>query len=118
MTDEQIRDYLRNHGHPQHLWGQGRAGLIEKWKKFVEEMERGYPLGLYDYRNDLDLRSVLSQVGLDKDVKELDERFQNQLTDRKKRIWESANSDAFWIYGYPKNASGELLEDLQSEGLV
>jgi hypothetical protein len=118
MTDEQIRDYLRDKGYAEHLWHEGRAGLVARWRIFVEEVEKGYPLGLYDYRNDLDLRSVLSEVGLDNDVKDLDERFQELLTARKKRVWESANSDAFWVFGYPKNASGELLEDLKSEGLV
>jgi hypothetical protein len=118
MTDDQIRDYLRHNGYAEHLWHEGRAGLVQRWRTFVEEVEKGYPLGLYDYRNDLDLRSVLSEVGLDNDVKDLDERFEKLLKDRKKRVWESAKSDAFWIFGYPKNASGELLEDLKSEGLV
>jgi hypothetical protein len=40
------------------------------------------------------------------------------LTNRKVRVWESGVEDAFWDYGYPRNASGELLGDLRDEGLA
>jgi hypothetical protein len=29
----------------QHIWRAGRAGLLAKWKAFVDEVERGYKLG-------------------------------------------------------------------------
>jgi hypothetical protein len=35
-----------------------------------------------------------------------------------KRVWESSHGDPFWDFGYPKNASGELLEDLKAEALA
>jgi hypothetical protein len=35
------------------------AALVAKWKAFVESVEKGYGFGLYDYRNDLDVRSML-----------------------------------------------------------
>ena len=33
-------------------------------------------------------------------------------------LWPDDYYDPFWDYGYPKNASGELLEDLKAEGLA
>ena len=83
----------------------------------MEEVERGYRFGLEDYRNDLDLRGVISLVGLDAEVRAEDARFEKMLTARRQRVWESAGENTFWDFGYPKNAAGALLEDLQAEGL-
>ena len=66
MTDEEMAAYLRENGYPEHIVRAGRAGLIERWRKFVEEVERGYKLGLEDYRNDLDLRGIIAMLGLDR----------------------------------------------------
>ncbi len=70
MTDEQMVAYLRDNGYPEHVVRAGRAGLIDRWRKFVESVERGYKLGLEDYRNDLDLRGIIAMVGLDADVQD------------------------------------------------
>jgi len=118
MTDEQMAAYLRENGYPEHVVRAGRAGLIDGWRKFVESVERGYKLGLEDYRNDLDLRGIIAMLGLDGEVAELDRRFQGLLTDREKRVWETSGDDPFWDFGYPRNAQGELLDDLKKEGLV
>jgi hypothetical protein len=40
------------------------------------------------------------------------------LTDREKRVWESSPAEPFWDFGYPRNAKGELLEDLKNEKLA
>src|ERR1051326_7402225 len=69
MTDAELRDYLQQNGYPEHIWSAGRDGLVARWRKFVAEVERGYKYGLEDYRNDLDLRAVISLVGLDDDVR-------------------------------------------------
>src|SRR5665213_2250029 len=60
MTDEEMAAYLRENGYPEHVVRAGRAGLIERWAKFVAEVERGYRFGLEDYRNDLDLRGIVA----------------------------------------------------------
>jgi len=118
MTDEQMAAYLRENGYPEHVVRAGRAGLIARWRKFVEEVERGYPFGLEDYRNDLDLRGIIAMLGLDADVEALDLRFEALLTDRGKRVWESAAENPFWDFGYPGNARQPLMEDLKKEGLA
>ena len=118
MTDQEMATYLRENGYPEHIVRAGRAGLIERWGKFVAEVEHGYKLGLEDYRNDLDLRGIIAMLGLDTEVADLDRRFQAMLVHRDKRIWESSAADPFWDYGYPKNAGLRLLEDITNEGLA
>jgi hypothetical protein len=117
MTDEEMAAYLRENGYPEHVVRAGRAGLIERWRKFVESVEHSYKLGLEDYRNDLDLRGIIAMLGLDSEVQELDRRFEAMLTDRDKRVWETSADAPFWDFGYPLNASGELLDDIKTEGL-
>jgi hypothetical protein len=117
-TDAEIEAYLRENGYPEHVCRAGRAGLIARWGEFVAQVERGYRLGLEDYRNDLDLRAILALVGLDGEVKELDARFERLLACRERRVWESGPGSPFWDFGYPVNAAGDLLEDLKAEGLA
>jgi hypothetical protein len=118
MTDEEMATYLRENGYPEHVVRAGRAGLIARWGKFVAEVERGYQLGLEDYRNDLDLRGIIAMLDLDAEVSELDQRFEAQLAHRGQRVWESSAADPFWDFGYPANAGRLLLEDIRKEGLA
>lgn len=119
MTDADVQHYLRENGYPEHLVRGGRAGLVRRWREFVEQVERGYSLGLEDYRNDLDLRAIIALAGTEDDeVRALDTRLRAMLTDTTVRVWESAAGDPFWDFGYPRNAAAELLEDLRGEGLA
>ena len=119
MNDAEIQAYLRDNGYPEHLARDGRAGLVARYRKFVEQVEHGYPLGLEDYRNDLDLRAIIALAGAEDDeIRALDERFEKMLTARTVRVWESAANDPFWDFGYPKLAGEDLKEDLASEGLM
>lgn len=118
MTDEEMAVYLRDNGYPEHVVRAGRKGLIDRWGKFVAEVERGYRFGLEDYRNDLDLRGIIAMLGLDADVNHLDRRFEELLIHREKRLWESSAADPFWDFGYPGNAGPQLMEDIINEGLT
>ena len=118
MTDDEMAAYLRQNGYPEHIVRAGRAGLIERWGKFVADVERGYRFGLEDYRNDLDLRGIIAMLGLDAEVADLDRRFEGLLTARDKRVWESSAADPFWDFGYPSNAGPRLIQDLINEGLA
>jgi hypothetical protein len=118
MTDAQVVHFLKEQGYPEHVWRAGRQGLIDGWRRFVEEVERGYGLGLEDYRNDLDLRAIIARAGLEAEVRELDARFEAQLTTRDTVVWEAEPADAFWVRGYPRNAAGDLRDDLAAEGLL
>ncbi len=118
MTDLEVQEYLRENGYPEHIVREGRAGLVRRWREFVEQVERGYPLGLEDYRNDLDVRAIIALADAEDDeIRALDRRFEKLLTNRTVRVWESAAGDPFWDFGFPKNAGEDLLEDLRVEGL-
>lgn len=118
MTDPEIQTYLRDNGYPEHIARAGRAGLIQRWREFVRQVESGYPGGLEDYRNDLDLRAVLQLSETEDDeTQALDERLQEMLIARDVRVWESAPSP-FWDFGYPRNAGPELIADLRAENLL
>jgi hypothetical protein len=119
VTDSEILAYLQENGYPEHVAREGRPGLIRRWREFVEQVERGYRLGLEDYRNDLDIRGVLELAGVsNEDVQALDQRLRNLLVPAQRRLWESAPGDPFWDYGYPRNAGAELAADLKAEGLI
>jgi|SRR5581483_4426752 len=118
MTDEEMAEYLRDNGYPEHVVRAGRAGLIERYGKFVAEVEQGYRFGLEDYRNDLDLRGIIALLGLDDQVEDLDRRLKAMLTHTEKRVWESAPDDPFWDYGFPNSTGTRFLRDLENEGLT
>lgn len=119
MTDAQVKDYLRENGYPEHLVREGRSGLLRRWREFVERVERGYSLGIEDYRNDLDVRGIIALAKADDaEVHTLDERLRKLLTAPGVRVWESGPDDAFWDFGYPHNAGTDLLEDLRKEKLL
>ena len=46
----------------QHAKAPTVALLIEKWQTFVESVEVGYQLTVYDYTNDLDTRQILHDL--------------------------------------------------------
>jgi hypothetical protein len=118
MTNEEITGYLEDNGYPPHIVRGGKNGLVKRWQEFVSEVERGYRYGLRDYRNDLDLRGVIAMLGLESTVgiAEADERLKQMLTALECRVWESSDGNPFWDFGYPHNASGELLNDLREAG--
>jgi len=60
--EDPVREFLRKHGAAQHVIDGGLAGLLEKWERVVEEVKRGYTLGLDDYLNDMDGRQILEEA--------------------------------------------------------
>ena len=118
MTGDEIRQLLEDYGYPPHVVRAGGDGLVAAWDKFVADVGRGYRLGLEDYRNGLDIRTLLAQAGLDDEVEDADRSLRAVLIHTGQQVWESAAPEPFWIFGYPSNASGSLLEDLDAEGLA
>src|SRR4051794_32301302 len=104
MEESDIQQYLEDNGYPAHVAEGGSAGLVKRFRDFVKEVETGYSYGLHDYRNDLDLRGLIGMFGLDAEAVEADERLNEMLIDREKRVWESGRGDPYWDFGYPRNA--------------
>jgi hypothetical protein len=122
MADPDARDAVRRkliaRGVADYIVREGGEGLIRRWNEFVAQVEKGYALGIDDYRNDLDIRNLIAVTGLDYAVRDADERLQGLLAEARRPVWESDVPNAFWVRGYPRNASGQLREDLvQSENI-
>ena len=113
-----VRALLRKRGAAPHVIEGGADQLIAGWRAFVESVERGYTMGLDDYRNDLDIRTLLAAAGLGAQVAAEDARLRSLLVNSRQAVWESDVSGAFWVCGYPRNAGSELLEDLRALGLA
>ena len=116
MSDAEVNRKLSERGVAAHLRSEGRAGLIQRWRSFIEELESGYRGGLDDYRNDLDLREIIEYVGLGKDdeVVALDDLFRAQIQDQSHRTWKSEYPDAFWVRGYPQKISDHFWAEVRS----
>jgi hypothetical protein len=116
--DDPIRAKLRARGAADYIIREGAEGLLARWREFVDAVESGYRFGLDDYRNDLDIRSLIGAVGLSPEVADEDARLRQLLKPVEEPIWSSDAPDAFWVKGYPRNASGELLSDLRAAGFA
>lgn len=114
MTDAEIDRFLADEGYPEHVRQQGRHGLIARWQRFVSDVERGWTLGIEDYWNELDIRDLIARLGLASEVADADARMRALLVGPELVHWESETPDAFWIRGYPRNASPEFVEELRA----
>jgi hypothetical protein len=119
-NDDPVRRKLRQRGVAEYIIQEGAEGLVRRWRHFVDQVEKGYPLGLDDYRNDLDIRSLIALAGLEAEVSSDDARLRRLLTEAglKRPVWESETPGAFWVRGIPRNVLGDLRDDLISEGLI
>lgn len=116
-TEKQVADILLGRGVPPLRVQGGAAGLLSDWAAFVDQVEAGYSFGLDDYRNDLDLRSLIALTGLDEAAADDDARFRNLLTRTDLEVWSSDAAGAWWTHGFPANSGSALLEDLHAEGI-
>jgi hypothetical protein len=118
IDESAIQQYLEDNGYPAHVVEGGSAGLVRRFRAFVSEVESGYGFGLQDYRNDLDIRGLITLFGLDVEVADEDARLNAMLIDREHRVWESGAGDGYWDFGYPRNAGRWLMRELSAAGLV
>lgn len=99
--------------------------LITKWKRFVEDVEFGYSLTVYDYVNDLGTRRLLEELaqeaaaGIGEEVRrriaESDSRFRSATRAIKTPvIGTGAEGDEWWCLRVPWRMGDELRRDLQS----
>jgi hypothetical protein len=82
MSEDQIKEYLKNRGCPEFVWRGSSENLLRRWKDFVEQVEKGYCANclIQEYWNDLDIRELIHYVGIENTVTELDQRFTEMLT--------------------------------------
>lgn len=114
-------------------WGFGAAfnmsRLLEKWKGCVESVEEGYPFSFYDYTHDLSLRDEIERLKnsvparlrteIQGFVEPLDQRLQFATEPARVPLGSAVyGPDRYWWLRVPKRRQGQLLEDLEREGIV
>jgi hypothetical protein len=101
--------------------------LLQRWRRFVKEVERGYEDSIYEYTNDLSTRELLARIvyGLTEEgqqalmtvLKPLDDRFLFATKETEHALIgpEHDGASAFWRCRIPLHPGSELREDLLSE---
>jgi hypothetical protein len=114
LTEEQVRNRLKENEWADYVWNGGREYLLSSWEKVVKNVENGYDedFMIEEYWNDLDTREAISLVEMDEEVKDLDQRFRNSIIHSDIRI-RYGDDDYFWNFGYPKKAHGYFLKSLK-----
>lgn len=117
-TDPKVAEVLLTRGASPGIVEGGASGLLSGWAAFVDQVEAGYAFGLDDYRNDLDLRTLIAITELDDAAANDDARFRSLLAQTELEVWSSDAPGAWWTCGYPANSGPALLEDLHAEGIL
>ncbi|MEP7342676.1 MAG: hypothetical protein ABI977_33415 [Acidobacteriota bacterium] len=130
MSDDAVRNFLRERGSGLHIIEKGLAGLVESWERVVQSVDDGYLLSLDDYLNDLDTRQLLDgalAVAAPTDLQKFEERIQRadeqmkSLTTRTGVcLWgdEVAEEEGWtpkrnwWYYARPADADPDLLAEI------
>lgn len=129
MSHDTIREHLRRRGAGPHVVEGGLPYLVECWELFASDVERGYTMGLDEWRNDVDTREILHDVlrvaGEDdrrawrRRVREADERVRACLVSTPRCVWGDSNARKhgwnagrnWWYFLVP----AEPIEPLRSE---
>ena len=126
---DQVREFLKRRGAPEHVVNGGLAGLIQTWESVVESVKRGYNLGLDDYLNDMDVRQLIhealalapsEQAYLER-VRRADEAIKRLVKPLGRSLWGEKNAAKrgwsaeknWWYFAVPVNAGPELTDDLK-----
>ena len=100
--------------------------LVQKWQKFVQEVERGYTLSFYDFTHSLEMRDLLEgiravvpvrlQEELVSAIKAWDERFMRATAPSAQPIEPFLEEvPREWWYRIPHGAGSEFTAHLTSE---
>ena len=130
MSNDAVRDFLRERGCGLHIIEKGLPGLVDAWEKVVQAVETGYVLSLDEYLNDLDTRQLLEgalEFASPTDLQKYEDRIQRaddqmkSLTTRTAVcLWsdEVAEEEGWtpkknwWYYARPADADPDLLAEI------
>ncbi len=104
--------------------------LLEKWKRFVFEVEHGYKDSIYEYTNDLSVRDLLQEISLSVEanlrtrllsvIEPWDQSFYAATREAKSPLRPNIPGKELptWWLRVPKELGDELKEDFRSEGII
>lgn len=127
---DQIESLLQKHPDFAELADEDFGALILDWNDFVEECEQRFEGGLWEYQQGLKLRDLIQYViegvspalgnKLEEILVEPDQRFQQTLSDQRKRLDPPENlplkCERFWYHGVISNPGVPLRRDLIRHG--
>jgi hypothetical protein len=137
LDDEStVRDYLAARGCKPSAIAGGLAGLVIRWWRAVDSVERGYRFTLDDFLDDVDARHAITgawphaapsaQQRHGDAVARLDQRFLAATQPIAHCIWGDDNArigdwnphEHWYYYRLPAQYGDDLAADLQAEGLL
>jgi hypothetical protein len=137
LADEAtVRDYLAARGCKPAAVAGGLTGLLIRWWRAVDSVEKGYRFTLDDYLDDVDARHAITgawphasptaQARHSAAVARLDQRFQAATRTIPHCIWGDDNArigewnphEHWYYYRIPADYGEELADDLANEGLL
>lgn len=107
----------------------GPSNLLEKWKRFVQEVEEGYRLSIDDYTHDLSMRDLLEEIKeavplrlreeIDVALHSWDERFRLATQPSITPIEEGVDADAKdWWFRIPYRSGPDVERYFMERGLL
>jgi hypothetical protein len=109
--------------------GFGPSKLLQHWQRFVQEVEEGYRLSIYDFTLDLEMRDLLEEIKeavplrlrqeIEMALRPWDERFRLATQPSDRPIDAGVEEDAKeWWFRIPNHAGPEVEGYLVSKGLI
>lgn len=103
--------------------------LVQRWETFVAQVGQGYTDSIYEYTNDLSMRDVIQEVLQNTEeslrqkllavVQPVDQRLEQATREiGRSLLGDKTSKVAWWWFRVPTRLSGELEDDLRSEGLL
>lgn|SRR5215212_1485098 len=103
--------------------------LLQRWYKFVAQIEQGYTDSIYEYMNDLSSRDVIEKVlsGVSEPLRSKlvtlvqpgDERFEQATREIDRALSGRKDIETHpWWFRIPKRVGGELDNDLRVRGVL
>jgi len=107
----------------------GPSKILQHWQKFVQELEEGYALTVYDYTLDLSMRDILEEIKeavpsrlgreIEAALRPWDDRFRRATEPSTKPIDAGLDEDSKeWWFRIPRHAGPDLEGYLRAEGLL
>lgn len=130
-----VRQLLADRGCPEELVRGGLPMLAEKWAAVVASVEGGYPFGLDDFLNDMDLRDAIAgalavatpdeKASVQPTIDALDRRLQAASTESACLWGEDVEEDdgldqgrEWWYYVRPLQLNEDFAAELAAWGLL
>jgi hypothetical protein len=128
-----IEAFLKQRGCPGWVVEAGLPGLVQRWEETGATLAKGYPLGLDEYLNDMDVRQLIADTlplatqterkKLKVRVIKADTRIKKLLKPVKACLWGAGEAKrngwtvrkSWWYFHLPRHPGPDLLAELADD---